>query len=133
MDLKTSIDFWAKYDPQLLNILSFDDFDKIREEDEGVVLFKEYNLEEYILFKKQQRLEDDKILLEMYSQNGKGNENEYYDNYKRDCSIIEKRTIESIDIFRNVCENDNLKLEIANIVENHKKNNVQYLYEKGII
>ncbi len=132
-DLKSSIDFWAKYTPQLLNILDFDDFDKIRKEDEGFILFKEYGYEDYRAFEKKQYEDCTKLLLKMYSQYGQRNENEYYEYYRRDCLMFEKDMVASLGIFKKIKESNTLNKKINIIADEFKGINIKYLTDKGML
>ena len=131
-DIESCIDYINKYDSPLFNILSFENLDSIREDDEGILLFKEYSIEEYRNYKTKQHQKSIKRLLEMYSQNGTRDEKEYSENYKRNCLENEEKMNKEIDIFKNIKKSEESIINLKNIEKIFRINNIKYLTEKGL-
>ena len=129
-DIKSCVNFFNKYNSPMLSILCFDELNNIKEDNEGILFFLNYNYEEYCDFKKIQYQNSVNRLIERYSLERSKDEDV---DFKRICLDMEEVMKRSFEIFSRIKNNEKLYSKLENIADRFKENNMRYFLEKGII
>ena len=112
-----------------MSILSFRDMSTMRDENEGALIIKEFQIDDFIDRMERSFQETNEKNRELFKKNiGDG----YLDIYNEDYELRKERKNQAIALFKEIKSNNEMKVQIENELNKRKKDNINNMIKWGL-